>query len=416
MMGFFKITWMVVLYAMFNLPASKCTLTSTTVKSYLTDLQNSYSKNIFPKYSNYEQVSVMMGLQLISINGFDEVSGILELVAKLKISWTDENLQRLYTPTYSSITEILVPQDEVWLPTITVYNSVESLKMVGDSSYHVRILPAIGWIQWIPGLITKTSCSVDATYFPFDKQTCDITFTNWGYKESEVHLYSRDEVIDLSLFTQNEQWSLAGSKISNFSKGDNSFITFSITLERQPTWFVLNMVLPIILIGLLTGLVFLMPVDDGERVGYIITAFLTFAFFLDMISSNLPHTSNPMALVVYYLTVMVYLSSASTIVTIMTLRIYEKSTDVPRWLKILVAILLARYCCPKKQISDEEMAGWAAPEKKEQSKRPDVFAPTDNITYRLVALALDILFFVVFILVNMICTIVFLAPLSSNGS
>ncbi|XP_061175590.1 acetylcholine receptor subunit alpha-like [Saccostrea echinata] len=415
-MSCFGITWMVATCAIFSLPVLESSLTSSTVKSYLTDLGSNYNKNIFPKYKNFGQVSVMMGLQLISINGFDEVSGILELVAKLKISWTDENLQRLYTPTYSSITEILVPQDDIWLPTITVYNSVESLKMVGDSSYHVRILPAIGWVQWIPGVITKTSCSVDATYFPFDKQTCDITFTNWGYHESEVHLFSRDQVLDLSLFTQNEQWSLAGSQISNSSKGGNSFITFSVTLERQPTWFLLNMVLPIILIGLLTGLVFLMPVDDGERVGYIITAFLTFAFFLDMISSNLPHTSNPMALVVYFLTVMVYLSSASTIVTIMTLRIYDKSTEVPRWLKIIVAIILARYCFPKKQVSDEEMAGWAAPEKKNKNKKPEVFAPTDNISYRLVGLALDILFFIVFVLVNLICTVVFIVPLSSNGS
>lgn len=175
------------------------------------------------------------------------------------------------------------------------------------------------------------------------------------------------------------------------------------------------MVLPIILIGLLTGLVFLMPVDDGERVGYIITAFLTFAFFLDMISSNLPHTSNPMALVVYFLTVMVYLSSASTVVTILTLRIYDKSTEVPKWLKVIVAIILARYCCPKKQLSDEEMAGWAAPEKKGDVE-PVILGPTENITYRLVGLALDILFFVLFVLINLVCTIIFLVPLSSNGS
>ena len=410
-----KSVGMMMLVSLFTFPSSKGALTSTTVKAYLTDLQTNYNKHIFPKHKTHGQVPVMMGLQLISINGFDEVSGILELVAKLKISWTDENLQRLYTPNYADITEALVPQDDIWLPPVTVYNSVESLKMVGDSSYHVRILPAIGWIQWIPGVITKTSCSVDATYFPFDKQTCDITFTNWGYTESEMNLFSRDVVIDLSLFTQNEQWSLAGSRVSNSSKGGHSFLTFSVSLERQPTWFLLNMVLPIILIGLLTGLVFLMPVDDGERVGYIITAFLTFAFFLDMISSNLPHTSNPMALVVYYLTIMVYLSSASTIVTIFTLRIYDKSTEVPKWLKVLVAVILARYCCPKKQLSDEEMAGWAAPEKKED-KPPEVLAPTENITYRLVGLALDIVFFISFILINLICSVVFLVPLASNGS
>lgn len=61
------------------------------------------------------------------------------------------------------------------------------------------------------------------------------------------------------------------------------------------------------------------------------------------------------------------------------------------------------------------MAGWAAPEKKEDVK-PVILGPTENITYRLVGLALDILFFVLFILINLVCTIIFLVPLSTNGS
>ena len=181
--------------------------TVTNINAYLTEVKNKYNKLIFPKYQAFSKLEVTASFQLISINGFDEVNGILELVGKLTMSWIDENLSQIYVASsFSNITEILIPQSDLWVPPVTIYNSVETLKMVGDSAYYLRVLPALGWVQWIPGVITKTGCTVDATYFPFDTQTCEITVTAWGYNSSEIEMTSKDDVIDLSIYGENEQW------------------------------------------------------------------------------------------------------------------------------------------------------------------------------------------------------------------
>lgn len=52
-----------------------------------------------------------------------------------------------------------------------------------------------------------------------------------------------------------------------FQSGGSDFIKFEITIERQPLYFTFNIGLPILLLGVLNGFVFLLPAESGERVG-----------------------------------------------------------------------------------------------------------------------------------------------------
>ena len=46
-----------------------------------------------------------------------------------------------------------------------------------------------GRLEWEPGGLYQTYCPVNVFYYPFDTQTCDITFTEWGYDSTEVKTY-----------------------------------------------------------------------------------------------------------------------------------------------------------------------------------------------------------------------------------
>ena len=43
-----------------------------------------------------------------------------------------------------------------------------------------------GEVFWAAPAIFKSSCSLDITYFPFDRQTCRLKFGPWAYKSTEV--------------------------------------------------------------------------------------------------------------------------------------------------------------------------------------------------------------------------------------
>jgi hypothetical protein len=73
--------------------------------------------------------------------------------------------------------------------------------------------------------------------------------------------------------------------------------------------------------------------------GFATNIFLTFAVYLTILAQNLPETSKPMSTMVYYLVIMLAVSSLTTFVTILSLRIYAKEEDntpVP-WVLIYIS-------------------------------------------------------------------------------
>ena len=51
-----------------------------------------------------------------------------------------------------------------------------------------------GSVLWIPHRIYYSSCSVDVTNYPFDTQTCRMTFGSWAYHGNEIDLVFYDDL------------------------------------------------------------------------------------------------------------------------------------------------------------------------------------------------------------------------------
>ena len=83
------------------------------------------------------------------------------------------------------VSPLLIGQDNFWRPNLVIANSVDKLMEMGHTSYRVRI-EMNGTHEWLVGAISKTACSVDVTYYPFDRQTCSVILTSWGYTPSQV--------------------------------------------------------------------------------------------------------------------------------------------------------------------------------------------------------------------------------------
>ena len=65
-------------------------------------------------------------------------------------------------------------------------------------------------------------------------------------------------------------------------------MTFYLRLRRRPTYYGLNTMLPVLLNSLLIPLVFLLPHDAGEKVGYCLTVLLAYVVILTIVSDGLP--------------------------------------------------------------------------------------------------------------------------------
>lgn len=59
----------------------------------------------------------------------------------------------------------------------------------GPSNTNVK-LRYNGEIIWDSPAITKSSCVVDVSYFPFDWQQCNLTFGSWTYNGNQVCMHT----------------------------------------------------------------------------------------------------------------------------------------------------------------------------------------------------------------------------------
>ncbi|OWF50353.1 acetylcholine receptor subunit alpha-1-B-like [Mizuhopecten yessoensis] len=323
----------------------------TYAKNLSIALSTGYNKELRPVDDQNSNVSITIDMYLISIKDFDEVSGTLNVVAVLIINWYDESL--IWDPAaYDWMHNINIGQNNIWLPKLYNLKVSNSFTAVSDSDLKVRIHND-GLITWQPGGLIDVKCNPDVSYFPFDTQTCSIQFATWGYSQSEVWLKPFKKELTLDFYETNGEWSLDKTSTGTSELSDISLAIFNITISRLPAFHIVNTLMPIFLLMFINPLVFLLPCDSGERVGFSLTVFLTFTVFITIINSVLPANSESMSRISYFIFVVLVASGVIASINIFQLRMYhrEESLEVPRWLVRFVRILNCQFKSGKNNVN-----------------------------------------------------------------
>lgn len=257
------------------------------------------------------------------------------------MQWKDFRLG--WTPSsYGGVNTLTVPKDKIWTPNIYLIDPANEMKAIGDGKVIGRIL-FDGSVIWSPGGLVQSLCNVNMYSFPFDTQVCTITFTLWGYLSAEAILEPLDNItsVDSLFYTENGQWEMKKAILIPLDNGSrSSLLQVQLTLRRRALYFVINMLAPILLLSVLNPLVFILPVDSGERVSFAVTIFLSFVVFLTLINDNMPKSSEPMAAISYFLIVIMCMSTLIIVFTILNLYLHFKEEEKEVNKKL---VLLLRY-------------------------------------------------------------------------
>lgn len=328
-----------------------CCSNISQVESLYSDLFSNYNKKIFPFMNHSDTVYVGISAGIVSINNFDEITGELDVTFVLFIEWTDERLT--WKPSdYGGKRSLVVEAGDVWRPRFSVVESFDGLLDIGNLSSLLR-LHANGSVKWRFCKLLKIFCSVDVKYFPFDTQFCSITLVGNNYFLHELFIYVKDESVDLYRFTTNSFWNLQSAILKNSTISPNDYtaqefppdMEIKLTLQRRNDFFDVYIIIPVIFLGFLNNLVFVMPTSSGERTSVAMTALLSFVVYMDMVNENLPKSSDPVAYIYYYIIFLMTYSSVVIVLCIISLRIYDRPGNVPPNLKRLLHFL--RFSCLK---------------------------------------------------------------------
>lgn len=290
----------------------------------LNDILKDYDRRVRPAVDQSQPAYVNVSFSLVAIQEFDEVSEKLSIVTVLNLAWYDDRMKWDFWK-YNNTYTVNVPMGEVWTPHLILTNPINKIKVIGEDWVEIKwIFTGMGYVS--VGDVIHSKCNVDVTYFPFDTQTCQILFIPWGHTANEVMMISTMDTAILDYFSENGEWMLVGtvSSAGRSPEGDFSFITFEIKIKRRPTFFLVNVILPIIFMGILNVLVFVLPVQSGERISYAITVLLAIAVFLTLVGDNMPKTSEPMSTLCYFLITNLVLSSVICLAAIFSLMLYYR--------------------------------------------------------------------------------------------
>ena len=303
------------------------------VDNLYVDVLTGYNKDIRPVLNQADLMRVNVSYDIGNLLEINEIEGTMTLFFIFQYSWIDERIK--WSPTlYNYTNTITLPWGSVWKPELVLVNPTGPVVSVDSSMTKVRFFSS-GAALWFPNGMIAVSCTVNIEFYPFDTQNCPIMFADSNYISTEMEFHLINKEAPLNFYTENGVWEITKTEAYVIDNGVNIFVV-NLTMARKPTFVVMIVIIPIMLLSFLNIMVFLLPPDSGERMSFSITLLLALAVFLTIISDNIPKTSNPLPILCYFIGLHVLLSTAISVVIILNLRLYHKDgkINVPSWFRL----------------------------------------------------------------------------------
>ena len=157
-----------------------------------------------------------------------------------------------------------------------------------------------GHVHWSVPLQIKTACPVDATYFPYDKQTCQIQFGSWIHDSSQLQLELSQPLVDLSHYSLSDEFELLHTDLEKITAdgsccpgpGDHPMVKVRLKIRRKTLYYDYIVISPTIDLCVLTLATFLLPCECGWKIAIGLTVFLTLYVLQLLIAENVPDTNS----------------------------------------------------------------------------------------------------------------------------
>ncbi|XP_067104066.1 neuronal acetylcholine receptor subunit alpha-9-II [Osmerus mordax] len=307
----------------------------------LNDLMENYSNALRPVEDTDKALNVTLQITLSQIKDMDERNQVLIAYLWIRQTWYDTYL-KWDKEDYDGLEVIRIPSSLVWRPDLVLYNKADD-DFSGPMDTNV-VLRYNGEITWDAPAITKSSCVVDVSYFPFDSQECNLTFGSWTYNGNQVDIAMGMDSGDLSDFVENVEWECHGmpatKNVIMYGCCSDPYpdITYTVLLQRRSSFYIFNLLLPCFLISFLAPLGFYLPADSGEKVSLGVTVLLALTVFQLMVAESMPPSESVPLIGKYYIATMTMIT-ASTALTIFIMNIHfcgPEAKPVPQWAKVLI--------------------------------------------------------------------------------
>lgn len=301
------------------------------------DLRNKMDNKIRPVFNQSDAVYVSILPFLTSLQGLNEKEQVLDTTLTLQLRWIQETLT--WDPAdYGGIDRVRFSPKDIWVPDI-VFENVQTDDFLIKKHEDMKIqVSANGEVEWRSGSHLLTSCRVSIIHYPFDIQECLITLGKMYSVDSEVYIVNASAHLTETNPDSNDEWKVQKTSVrTQLVHEGYSVIEITLTLKRRPFFYVLNVILPVLMLAFMNTLCFKIPAQSGERIGYCISLYLTFVVLLNVTADSMPRVSKTVSYLHVYINIQLLLSMISTCLSIAAVKAshIEKPEEQTSGLKLL---------------------------------------------------------------------------------
>ncbi|XP_077865472.1 neuronal acetylcholine receptor subunit alpha-2-like [Saccoglossus kowalevskii] len=316
-------------------------------------LLDNYTVLSRPIHEVNDTVEVFFWMSLTQLIDVDEKAQIITTSAWIYQEWTDHRLSWRECD-YEGLTSVVVPVGRIWNPDLSLLNSDDN-EFEGFPRLNINglnlILHSNGVVFKVTPQILHTPCIMDITYFPVDVQSCEYEFGMWAYTDRQVVLRPQQDNAPLEKYIPNVEWDILTTKAVAIAKTfmgvSDTFTSIIVTMEikRKPLYYIVNLILPCVVVSMLTVVVFCLPSVSTDKVSLSISLLLTIYVFNLLVIDLLPATSVELPYVTVYLLFSIILIGLSVMLTAFVSRLYNRAdrcpTRVPNWARNILLGKLA---------------------------------------------------------------------------
>ena len=218
----------------------------------------------------------------------------IAVIGTFEFSWPIPCADWANDSEFSNINSITIRYEEMWIPTIMHYNSVDSYYLNADnmSIRHIFVYPQVVY-SYMAGIFTS-KCVFHFQNFPFDSQKCNITLE--GFENTKFILLNPENI---SYPPQNDvvgDFMFDYSKVQIYSRNRTSgqsqysFAVYEFHFSRKSEYYVINIIIPIISMMTLQHAALLIPISS-ERCSFLLTILLSIFLIQSVVDGIISHFS-----------------------------------------------------------------------------------------------------------------------------
>lgn len=131
-----------------------------------------------------------------------------------------------------------------------------------------------GNVTWIPQGIYMSTCNLDVTTFPFDKQECSLKFGSWTYDGTKLDLnFLGDDsnMLTKDYFVPNKAWNVLAApgkrNVLSYQCCPEVYhdLTYTLKFRRTSTSYTYILILPCVLLTSLTLVLYWIPPESPTK-------------------------------------------------------------------------------------------------------------------------------------------------------